>query len=177
MRACIAGPPDDEISTVDDVNRCYGNASPILATASDNCDPAPTFTCSPTPSDLSLGLNVVTCTADNDVNGNPADGTCTVQITVVDDVAPRIACPGNINVANKIDTCAADISIQTPDTADNCDTNVDVTCTRQTGSDAPVALPFTLQSIPVGVHTVSCVAIDDAGNDGTLHYLVALIVQ
>jgi len=85
-------------------------------TAADACGIAgvsaqTTFDCS------NVGDNTVTLTA-TDVNGNT--GTCDAIVTVEDNIAPTITCPGDVTVSNDPGVCEAVVTYADPIIADNC---------------------------------------------------------
>ena len=69
-----------------------------------------TFSCA------EIGDNTVTLTV-TDVNGNTS--TCTTTVTVEDNIAPTITCPGDFIVDNDPGICGAVVNY-TVTTADNC---------------------------------------------------------
>lgn len=96
-----------------------------------------------------------------DVCGNSA--TCAHIITVFDDVAPTLVCPGPVNVE-----CAADVPPANPDgistASDNCGGEVTVTVLPDLTINQTCDNRFTL------VRTY--VATDDCGNSGTCTQLI-----
>jgi len=115
-----------------------------------------TITVSPT--NLVLGANQVTVTAD-DGNG----GTCstTITVNVIDDTSPTITCPGDITV--QADPGASGAIVTFNVTAnDNC-SGVTVVCTPASGS-----------TFPLGTTQVNCIATDDAGNTANCSFNVTV---
>ncbi len=122
---------------------------PVVA---DNC-PNVTFECDPPSGSLfPLGVSTVNCTA-LDAAGNTA--TCSFTVEVVadeeDTTPPEIDCPADIITANAPGDCGAVVGFEV--TASDNSGNVTVTC------DPPSSSFF-----DVGTTTVTCVAMDSAGN-------------
>lgn len=115
-----------------------------------------TITVSPT--NLVLGANTVTVTAD-DGNG----GTCSTDIAVivVDNTAPVVACPANISVDAPANACAAIVTF-TATASDNC------------GNATVVATPASGSSFPLGSTTVNVTATDDSGNQSSCSFDVSV---
>jgi len=76
-----------------------------------------------------IGDNTVTLVV-TDTDGNKSYATATIK--VIDDIAPVITCPNNIEVNNDPGICGAVVTFATPSFTDNC-----------SGSGLPVALTFT----------------------------------
>lgn len=85
--------------------------------------PSFNFSCS------NIGDNIVTLVV-TDTDGNKSYATA--KITVVDDIAPVITCPNNIEVNNDPGLCGAVVTFATPSFTDNCAI-----------SGVPAALTFT----------------------------------
>jgi hypothetical protein len=149
--------PNDIVTwTCDD----RGTGVPYTVTATDDCDPNVTVTCTPPPNSVfPPGTHTVTCVAEDDC-GNKAE--CSFRVTVVlDTTPPEIKCPTNIFVW----TCnpegeKVDYRVEA---RDDCDTNVTVTCTPPSGS-----------FFPVGMTTVTCVAEDDCGRKAECTFVVTV---
>jgi subtilisin-like proprotein convertase family protein len=128
--------------------------------SSDNCaiqsmSVAPnTFSCS------NLGANTVTLTV-TDVNGNVS--TCNATVTVQDNIAPLISCPGNISLNSTPGVCGAVATYAAPTTSDNCSFTVTQTNGLASGS-----------VFPVGTTTNTFVVTDAAGNTATCSFNVTV---
>lgn len=106
-----------------------------------------TITASQTAFDCTdLGANNVTLTV-TDVNGNV--GTCVAIVTVIDGIAPVIACAPNVTVNNNPGICGATVTLVSPVATDNC--------TATITNNAPALFN-------VGTTTVLWTATDAAGN-------------
>jgi hypothetical protein len=112
-----------------------GIALKILSKTSFNCS--------------NLGVNTVTLTV-TDIHDNVSTGTSTV--TVVDNIAPVISCPVNIN-AYATSAAGAAITYTTPVGTDNCTATTIRTAGLASGS-----------TFPIGTTTVTHKVTDAAGN-------------
>ncbi len=133
------------ITVNNSTGNCFANVSWIAPTASDNC----ALNGVPQSSHNSgaafpIGTTTVTYTAE-DMKGNT--GTCSFNVTVVDNELPTITCPAVIN------TCNTSPALGSPVTADNC--NVDTVY-----NDAPVVFS-------IGTTTVTWTVEDINGNINT----------
>ncbi len=111
---------------------CYYTGALTATTATDNCDPNPTITCSlltPTSSILITpqtqfpkGINNISCIA-RDNCGNTSTA-CTFTLTVVDNEKPTITCPLSISVVGTQTPpptlCKAIVNGLAPTVTDNC---------------------------------------------------------
>ncbi|TVP53199.1 MAG: HYR domain-containing protein, partial [Mongoliibacter sp.] len=105
-----------------------------------------------------LGTTVVTWTV-IDVNGNEATSEQTV--TVVDNEAPLITAPANINIQlGPEEEFAADVELGQPTVSDNCSI-------ASVTNDAP-------NSFALGINTVIWTVIDESGNMATAEQLVVV---
>ncbi len=96
-----------------------------FAVASDNCDESPTitFTDTETPGVCPQEKVVTRTWTATDDSGNTA--TCVQTITVVDDLAPSLTCPGDITLPFGSSTDPATTGMATA--TDNCSTNLNMT--------------------------------------------------
>jgi hypothetical protein len=115
------------------------------ATGEDNCGSV-TIT-NDAPSAFPKGETTVTWTA---TDGAGLTATCTQVVTVVDDDAPSITCPGAVTVA----ICNQPAALGTPVVSDNCD-------------PSPTVVNNELPFYPAGSYTVIWTATDAAGNSNT----------
>ncbi|MCP5117669.1 MAG: HYR domain-containing protein, partial [bacterium] len=74
--------------------------------------------------------------------------TCSFTVTVEDNTAPSISCPGDITVSRTSPTGAI-VNFTTPTASDNCDDTLAVVCDPASGS-----------LFGEGITTVACVATD-----------------
>jgi gliding motility-associated-like protein len=141
-----------EITCPDDQNLSLESGCSVLlpdyrslADVFDACDPNPTITQSPAPGTSLSGVGteqVVTITA-RDANNNTA--SCSFTVTLVDDVAPDLTCPGNQEI-NIDQDCAYTL----PDytglvfVVDNCDTDPVVTQSPAVGTVLTGATEITI---------------------------------
>ena len=126
-------------------------ASDLCSTATVVCDP-------PSGSTFPNGTTTVNCTA-TDAAGNEA--ACSFTITVEDDEAPQITCPGN-KVVNATSPTGATVDYAAPVASDNCGTPT-VTCSRPSGS-----------VIAIGTTTVTCTDTDAGGNTSSCSFTVTV---
>jgi hypothetical protein len=103
------------------------------------------------PVSYALGVNNVTWTI-TDGSGNTA--TCTQTVTVIDDQAPMISCPGDVTVNAAPGLCSASgVVLGSPMTSDNCS----VAAIVNNG----------LSVYPVGTTVVTWMVTDGSGNTAT----------
>lgn len=113
-----------------------------------------TFTCADT------GINLVALTV-VDVNGNT--NSCTADITVLDTIPPVIVCPADIVVANDPGQCGATVSYNAPTETDNCGI-----------ANSNRINPSITAFYPVGVHTITHIAVDVSGNRDTCSFTITV---
>jgi len=89
---------------------------------------------------FAIGSTDVTYTA-RDAAGNT--DSCTVSVTVHDNEAPTVTCPGNVAVSTSGATQAASWSPATAN--DNADTSVALSYSQASGSSFAVGLPTTVR--------------------------------
>lgn len=132
--------------------------------ATDDCDPDPEITFSP--SLLAVGIHSVTVTATDDT-GNAA--TCSITVTVRDTVAPSFtACPGDIR-GECTGPTGRNVSF-TVAAVDACG-GVSIACKDQNGrAVSPGGTTFAC-----GSHTVTCTATDAAGNSSECKFDVTVV--
>src|SRR5215211_4721906 len=123
-----------------------------------------TISCTPAsgstfPIQIGHNKNVVTCTA-TDAAGNTA--TAQFTVTVTDTTPPVITVPEDMVVGATIEQGAAVSYTATATDAVDGD-SVSVTCTPESGS-----------IFPIGTTTVTCTAVDAAGNEGTASFTVTV---
>jgi hypothetical protein len=134
-----------------------------LADATDNCDDELEVTQSPSPGTPVTGNTTVTLTATDDA-GNSS--SCSFNVTVSDETAPSITCPGNQN-----ETLDENNEFILPDytgnatVSDNCDDEVSVTQNPPAGTTV------------MDNTTVTLTATDDAGNSSSCSFQLFLSEQ
>lgn len=136
--------------TVADVDGGSTDACGIAATSIDVAN----FDCN------NLGPNNVTLTV-TDVNGNTS--TCVAIVTVIDDIVPVIACPGDISVTTDSGACSAVVTFTDALAFDNCSVSVAQTAGLSSGS-----------AFPVGVSTVEFTATDAGGNTSVCSFTITV---
>ena len=152
-------PPDcSNVAIADQIAGANCSATISGADVTGITDPdgdALTITVSPT--NLVLGANSVTVTADDGKGG-----TCSTILTVnvVDDTPPAITCPADTTVDAAPGATGAVVNFNVTAT-DNC--SVTVACTPASGS-----------FFPLGTTTVTCTATDAGGNTATCTFDVTV---
>ncbi|MDW8478683.1 MAG: HYR domain-containing protein [Xanthomonadales bacterium] len=112
-----------------------------------------TTSCTPASgSSFPLGTTTVNCSSNFGHSGS-------FQVTVVDQTPPTLTCPATQNVVS-MGGAPVPVSYTVPAT-DNCTASLSVLCTPPSGS-----------LFPVGSHTVTCRATDQAGNQGSCSFQV-----
>ena len=141
---------------------CDAVATWTPPTATDNCTTTPVLTSDFNSGDVfSIGATTVTYTA-TDLASNSV--TCSFIITVVDTVKPVIAnCPNNFSINNDLNVCSAVTTWTAPTATDNCSVS-----TFTSSHNSGVILP-------VGPHTITYTATDDAGNSSTCSFVVTVV--
>lgn len=118
-----------------------GTPAVFTAAAQNSCGAVVPVTCSPqSGAVLPVGTHTVTCTSSN---ASSAAATSSFTVTVVDTVAPVIACPANITTTNTV------VSWPAVTASDACAGSVAVTCLPTSGS-----------TFSPGTTTVNCQATD-----------------
>jgi hypothetical protein len=135
-------------------------------TATDDCDTNVDIVCNPPSGSLLLPGNYnVTCRATDDC-GNFSG--CQFQVRVIQDTQPPvITCPSNIVVWG----CSNLVPVvYTVSATDDCDTNVDISCTLPGGVVVPSGTP-----LPPGNYVITCTAKDDCGHTSSCSFTVRVI--
>ena len=136
-----------------------------LPTANDDCDAAADIQiiCVPASGSVfSLGDTTVICQG-TDSAGNRS--SCTFTISVVDERAPVLACPENIE-AECVPNAGMVVEFPLPEITNECLGDPVVVCEPASGS-----------LFPIGTTTVVCRATDDAGNTGMCTFEVTLVAD
>jgi len=129
------------------------------ASATDNCDPNPSISSSDSTDLDGCGFGTIrrTWTA-VDCAGNTS--SCVQVITIYDDEAPTILCPGDVVVNSDSGSCYAKLSFSSSST-DNCDNDPKITATI---NGSMVTWPYDFE---IGTTNVIWKAEDCAGNYAT----------
>jgi hypothetical protein len=137
-----------------------GTPVPFDAAATDNADPSPAVSCTPSSgSTFPLGSTTVTCTA-TDNAGNTSSASFVV--TVVDTTPPLLEVPSDMVVEASSPTGAVvSFAVSAQDAVDPSPT---ITCAPSTGT-----------TFPVGSTTVTCTATDAADNTTERTFVVTVI--
>ncbi|MEZ4920232.1 MAG: HYR domain-containing protein [Saprospiraceae bacterium] len=105
-----------------------------------------------------------------DFSGNTE--SCVSEVTVVDNIAPTIECPADINVENDPDVCGAVIEYDTPLADDNCDlfSGMETEEFNYTGSEQQFVVPSGVTEITIEVYGAQGAEPDDRldNSDGGL---------
>jgi len=136
-----------------------------LPTANDDCDADADIQiiCVPVSGSVfSLGDTTVVCQG-TDSAGNRS--SCTFTISVVDERAPVLACPENIE-AECVPNAGMVVEFPLPEITNECLGDPVVVCEPASGS-----------LFPIGTTTVICRATDDAGNTGMCTFEVTLVAD
>ena len=137
--------------TAADVDGGSNDACGIASTTID----VSSFDCS------NVGANNVVLTV-TDTNGNTS--SCTAVVTVVDNIAPLVVCPADVNSETRLGDCFALVYFPQPYTQDNC------------GIDSIVqtaGLPSGSQ-FPVGISTVEFTVTDVNGNVSSCSFTITV---
>jgi hypothetical protein len=147
---------------------CPTNLVVNTGTAATQCGaivnyPAPQFsggcgTVVSTPPSGSL-FPVGTTTVNVTTNGTFA---CSFTVTVVDNTRPVVTCPAPVTVTAPVGEEFAVVTYGNPTVTDNC-AGATVTCRPVSGS-----------LFPIGTNTVTCTAVDAAGNTNTCSFTVVV---
>jgi len=128
------------------------------ASFTDNC-PGGNIACvPPSGSFFPVGVTTVTCTA-TDASGNT--DVCSFTVTVEDNEDPAAQCPDDMIVSTDQALCEAVVTF-TATVTDNCP-GATISCSPPSGS-----------TFPVGTTTVTCTAIDAAGNTDDCTFTVTV---
>jgi len=142
---------------------CTAIATWSAPTVTDNCTgPVIAQTAGPVSgSAFPLGVTTVTYTA-TDGSGNTS--TCSFTVTVSDVTAPVIVdCPADINLSAGA-SCTSIATWSAPTVTDNC----------SGASIAQTAGPVSGSAFPLGITTVTYIAIDGSGNSSTCSFTVTV---
>lgn len=128
----ITNCPTSQIVNTNQGQCYYTFPTPLVITATDNCDPTPSVSCTwidPLGVTLPLtattqfpkGINTIKCTAKDKCNNMSRE--CVFTLTVVDNQPPTITCPLSISVIGVLNVqgvCKAIVNNLAPTATDNC---------------------------------------------------------
>jgi len=104
--------------------------------------------------------------------GNTA--TCVQQIEIIDLSPPTIMCPPNLSVGTNPGQCFYTGTLPDPTATDNCDPNLEFTCSLLTPTMSILITPQT--QFPKGVNNITCFAKDDCGNQSAnCNYILTVV--
>jgi alpha-D-ribose 1-methylphosphonate 5-triphosphate synthase subunit PhnG len=153
------------ITRSNDAGQCSATVNPGMATATDNCDNAPTVNGTrsdnqPLNAPYPKGTTTITWTA-TDASGNHS--SCAQTITVKDTEPPAISCPASLTLEP---TCAsgAVATYATPVGTDNCPGAI---TTRTTGGASGSVFP-------IGTTTVTYLVTDASTNTASCSFTVTV---
>lgn len=127
-----------------------------LTEAVDNLDPFPSvIQTPPVETFLVPGVYTVDIVA-ADFSGN--SNSCSVQVTVIDDDAPLLACPPNINFEAEFGSTGANLDIALPLVTDNCG---DAEVTNSFSPTSPISAFFPLGSTEI-IYTATDLSLNSA---------------
>ena len=138
-----------------------GSVVTFDATATDAVSGPAAVTCVPAPGSVfPIGTTSVACSA-SDKAGNSA--VASFDVTVRDSIAPVVAAPSD-QVAEATGPSGAAVFYPAPEAFDLVGVATGPTCSRASGS-----------VFPLGTTTVTCTALDTAGNEGSASFLVTVV--
>ncbi|MGD1848490.1 MAG: HYR domain-containing protein, partial [Salibacteraceae bacterium] len=146
-----------------DLNQCGAVVTFTAPVVTDNCPGAIVTQIAgfPSGSTYPVGVTINQFVA-SDSAGN--SDTCSFTVTVTDNEAPSITgCPADITINNDAGICGALVSWTIPQATDNC------------GIDTLIVSHTSGAIFPVGVTTVSYIAIDTAGNSDTCSFTITIL--
>ncbi len=151
--------PADVVVPVD-MGACYAAVSWPLPTFADNCGAAAIKFSSHEIGDVFLvGTTTVSYTIVDEA-GNTT--SCSFDVTVEDNIAPKVTCPADIVVGTDTGMCETIVDWLEPTATDNCEATI--TSSSHNPGD----------TFPVGTTTVTYTVTDDAGNTGTCSFDVTV---
>ena len=139
------------ISVNTDPGVCGAKVQFSAATATDNCSATVTQTTSYTSGQIfPVGTTTITYSAKDPSNNTVS---CSFNVVVTDNEAPKITCPANISVNTDPGVCGAKVQFSAATATDNCSATVTQTTSYTSG-----------QTFPVGTTTISYSAKDPSNN-------------
>ncbi|XP_022111822.1 uncharacterized protein LOC110991038 [Acanthaster planci] len=143
-----------------DAGQSTANITYTVPTALDNSGESVLVTCTPgSGTAFDVSKTTVTCSA-TDSAGNTR--TCPFTITVEDKEDPKLKCPEDMNnLSTNVGQASATVNYSVLEVSDNVDADVQVVCTKVSGS-----------TFSVGEVDVVCTATDKAGNSADCSFSV-----
>ncbi|HEY3052448.1 MAG TPA: Ig-like domain-containing protein [Thermoanaerobaculia bacterium] len=165
---------DPPVANPQTVSACASSSTPIVLTGSDPVEGSPvTFiivtpplhgTLSGTPPNVTYTPATFT-TGDSftfKVNDGESDSNI-ATVTLVDRTPPTISCPADVTVGSKCGAAGRVVGYPAPIAGDFCSRTVAVSCSNPSGS-----------TFPNGMTTVTCTAVDLAGNSSSCSFHVTV---
>jgi phosphatidylethanolamine-binding protein (PEBP) family uncharacterized protein len=152
------------VNTTNDVGFCSAVVNYTAPVGSDNCGGQTTTQIGGLPSGSAFPVGKTTnvfMVVDAANNSN----TCSFVVTVLDNQAPAITCPGPVNTTNDVGFCSAVVNYTAPVGSDNCGGQT----TTQIGG-LPSGSAF-----PVGKTTNVFMVVDAANNSNTCSFVVTVL--
>ena len=88
---------------------------------------------------------------------------CTLNIAVVDNIAPTIACPPTQTRNTDANACTTLVTYPNPTAADNCNAPVPTVVHVSGGTGTAQGAPTSTATFPKGITTVQWKAVDGVG--------------
>ena len=97
-------------------------------------------------------------------------------IKVLDEVAPEINCPANMDVSTANEVCEASVLIQgsSIEVTDVCSATIGLTASISAGSIVPNGVNWLASGLGIGTHTVSFTATDECGNTASCSFDISV---
>ncbi|MFT4659860.1 MAG: gliding motility-associated-like protein [Patiriisocius sp.] len=158
----------DDVTVENEFRECWAIVEIEIPEVSDNCDVFDILNDYNNTSNASdtfyVGVTEIVWTV-TDVNSNSA--SCTQIITVLDAEDPSLACPPNVAVANDPGFCGAEVIVFEALASDNCEIDTLYNDYNNTGDASDY--------YPVGVTSVSWIAVDINGNEFSCDMNVTIV--
>ena len=149
------------ISVNTDLGVCGAKVTFSAATATDNCSATVTQTSAFTSGQtFPVGSTTITYSAKDPSNNTVS---CSFNVVVKDNEAPKTTCPANISVNTDLGVCGAKVSFASATATDNCSAIVTQTTSYISG-----------QTFPVGTTTITYSAKDPSNNTVSCSFTVVV---
>ncbi len=147
-----------DIIVASDPQQC-GTEVSFSVGVSDNCSDA-RVTCSPGSSSyFPIGIDTVVCTG-TDAYGNSV--TADFTVTVIDTQPPVMNLPDGLTATADPNRCGNEVAYE-------------ATAVDECGEASISCLPSSGSYFPAGITTVTCIAVDEAGNEDTAGFSIIVI--